>query len=93
MQHHHGLSPGDHKRQHNEDGLKVAQQGCGRTHVALAQAQPRQVGSNRCPKGGSCGVAQVQCIEGRFGAFHEGMSLFQRPPSSPSIKGGSLLFI
>jgi hypothetical protein len=53
-QHHHGPSPGDHKRQPNKIGLKVAHLGCGRTPVAclvpnlvrsIHTASPRMVHS------------------------------------------------
>ena len=43
VQHHHGPSPGDHKRQSNKIGLKVAHLGSGCT----PQAQPSLVGTYR----------------------------------------------
>jgi hypothetical protein len=36
---------------------------------------------------------RFNAFQGWFCAFHEGMSLFSKIPSSPSIKGGFLLFI
>ena len=40
MQHRHGPSPGEHKKQPNETRLYMAHLGCGRTYGGLPQAQP-----------------------------------------------------
>ena len=58
-QHRHGPSLGDHWRQPNKIGLKVAHLGCGRTLGGLPRAQPCQIGSYRLSKDGSQGQAQV----------------------------------
>ena len=43
-QHHHGLGPGNHKRSHNEIGLKVGHPGCGCT-PQVAPSEPNLVWS------------------------------------------------